>query len=79
MNIDVNTEGNYRLHLDFLFELVVKSNGFDYQIKENDLSITLSVSNGKGLDVYKNETSSLDKRRCLEAFFIEVVKKYIDK
>lgn len=74
-NIDVNTEGSYRLHLDFILEMATTDNGLTYHFQENESSITLTILDKREKEVYKHETPFLDKRRCIEAFIINIAKK----
>lgn len=73
--IDVNTEGSYRLHLDFILDMVTTQNGLYYHFQENEHSITLTIRDEKHKELYREETSFLDKRRCIEVFLNEVTKK----
>lgn len=78
MTIDVYTEGSYRLHLDFLFEMIMNDNNLTYLFEEKESSIILSVFSNKS-EVYKHETNFLDKRRCIESFLINVTEKSLLK
>lgn len=75
--IDVYTEGSYRLHLDFLLEMV--TGGYYCHFQENEHSITLTITDDKHRELYKRETDFLDKRRSIEVFFNEVVQLAFNK
>lgn len=79
MTIDVNTEGSYRLHLDFILELVTSQNDLDYNFEEKEGGIVLRVYDKKENEVYAYETNFLDKRRSIENFLIRITKKALVK
>lgn len=77
MTIDVNTEGSYRLHLDFILELVTSQNDLTYRFEEKENSIVLTVCDKKENIVYDYETNFLDKRRSIENFLTRSIKQSI--
>jgi hypothetical protein len=79
MTIDVNTEGSYRLHLDFILELATSENDLTYHFQEKQNSIVLTVYDKKEKPVYEYETNFLDKRRSIENFITIITKQALIK
>lgn len=79
MTIEVNTEGSYRLHLDFLLELVTSQNDLTYNFEEKESSIVLRVCDKKEAVIYEYETKFLDKRRSIENFLTRITKQALIK
>lgn len=79
MTIDVNTEGSYRIHLDFLLELVTTQNDLTYNFEEKESSIVLRVYDKKETVLYEYETKFLDKRRSIENFLTRITKQALIK
>lgn len=72
--IEVNIDGPYRLHLDYLLYHMVLQNGFTYHFKETNETIVLSIMDEKGDILYQTDGVMLDQRRSIEVFFKDVVR-----
>lgn len=79
MTIEVNTEGSYRLHLDFILELVTTENDLTYNFEEKEIGIVLRVCDKKETVLYEYETKFLDKRRSIENFLTRITKQSLIK
>lgn len=74
MVTEVFIDGSYRLHLDFLLEMMVKSIEADFEFEEKENSICLTIVDKKGKPLFTRDTSFLDKRRAIEAFMCDIIK-----